>query len=192
MLHPHNVPNMDDEIAMDNEDALSAVHKLETIASQNGFTIHDVPYDGNCMFRAIAYQLNSTGVCDIDSNGLRQTIADFLEANKAQYWDFVCQPVAHNDRYNADTEPPTEEDKYIESIADPQLQKQLRWKKYLRCLKNGAWGDHITIQAFSSLRPRKLTYRKYFNQGYWMLMADLLEILTICLLHSILLKLSKC
>ena len=26
-----------------------AVHKLETIASQNGFTIHDVPYDGNCI-----------------------------------------------------------------------------------------------------------------------------------------------
>ena len=37
-----------------------AVHKLETIASQIGFTIHDVPYyDGNCMFSAIAYQLNS-------------------------------------------------------------------------------------------------------------------------------------
>ena len=38
-----NVPNMDDAIAMecsDNEDALStAVHKLETIASQNGFAI---------------------------------------------------------------------------------------------------------------------------------------------------------
>ena len=44
----HNVPNMDDEIA--NEDAFStAVHKLQTIASQNGFTIHDVPYDGNCI-----------------------------------------------------------------------------------------------------------------------------------------------
>ena len=57
------------------------------------------------MFSAIAYQLNSSGVCDVNSNGLRQTIADFLEANKAQYWDFVCQPVAHNYKYNADTEP---------------------------------------------------------------------------------------
>ena len=103
------------------------------------------------MFSAIAYQLNSSGVCDVNSNGLRQTIADFLEANKAQYWDFVCQPVAHNYKYNADTEPPTEEDKYIDSIADPQLQKQLRWKKYLRCLRNGAWGDHITMQAISDM-----------------------------------------
>ena len=32
-----------------------------------------MPYDGNCMFSAIAYQLNSTGVCDVDSAGLRQT-----------------------------------------------------------------------------------------------------------------------
>ena len=47
---------------------LTAVHKLETIAGQNGFTIHDVPYDGNCMFSAIAYQLNSTSICDFDSN----------------------------------------------------------------------------------------------------------------------------
>ena len=38
-------------------------------------------------------------------------------------------------------------------------------------------------------RPRKLTYSSI--KGYWMLMADLLETLTICLLHSILLKLSK-
>ena len=48
------------------------------------------------MFSAIAYQLNSSGVCDVNSNGLRQTIAKFLKANKAQYWEFVCQPVAHN------------------------------------------------------------------------------------------------
>ena len=33
---------------------------------------------------AIAYQLTSIGVCDVDSNGLRQTMADFLKANKNQ------------------------------------------------------------------------------------------------------------
>ena len=30
---------------------------LSNIASRNGFTIHDVPADGNCLFSAIAYQL---------------------------------------------------------------------------------------------------------------------------------------
>ena len=95
----------------------------------------------------IAYQT----VCDVDSNRLRQTVVDFLKANKAQYYDFVCQPVAHNDNYNADTEPPTQEDNYIDSITDPQLQTELRWGKYLRSLKNGAWGDHITMQAISDM-----------------------------------------
>ena len=36
--------------------------------------------------------------------------------------------------------------------------------------------------TFSSKRPRKLTYRKY--KGCWMLMADLLETLIICLLPN--------
>ena len=53
----------------DNADPLiSAMHKL---ASQNGFTIHNVPYGGDCMFSAILYQLSSTGVCDLDSKILR-------------------------------------------------------------------------------------------------------------------------
>ena len=39
-----------------NDPLLSAMHKLETIASQNGFTIHDVPADGDCMFSAIVYK----------------------------------------------------------------------------------------------------------------------------------------
>ena len=65
---------------------------------------------------------------------------------------FWCQPVAQNadsnDDYNADTEPPTQEDECIDSIADPEL---LRWQKYLRCLKQGAWGDNIAMQAISDM-----------------------------------------
>ena len=63
----------------------------------------------------------------------------------------MCQPVPQNDDYNADTEPPTQEDKYIDSIADPKLQTKLRWERYLRCLRNGAWGDHIAMQAISDM-----------------------------------------
>ena len=74
-----------------NDPLLSAMHKLETIASQNGFTIHDVPADGDCMFSAIVYQLNSIGI-HVDSQTLRQNVAEYLQANKASYCDFVCQP----------------------------------------------------------------------------------------------------
>ena len=90
-------------------------------------SIHDVPYDGNCMFSSISHQLQTSKV-----------LADHLEANA------VCQPVADNE-YNANTEPPTAEDEYIDRvhrqcISDPKLQTQLRWEKYLRCLRQGALG----------------------------------------------------
>ena len=98
----------------------------------------------------------STSICDFDSNALRQTVADYLEANRASYCDFLCQPVAQNDDYNADTEPKTQEDKYIDSIADPELQTELRWQKYLKCLEQGAMQAisdmlSVTINVLSSL-----------------------------------------
>ena len=34
----------------------------------------------------------------------------------------MYQPVATNSKYNADTEPPTDEDEYINNVADPELQ----------------------------------------------------------------------
>ena len=38
----------------DGEDVFSvALHKLEVLACENGFTVHEVPYDGNCMFSAV-------------------------------------------------------------------------------------------------------------------------------------------
>ena len=71
-----------------------------------------------------------------------------MEANAALYCGFVCQPVATTSKYNADTEPPTAEDEYINSVSDPELQTQLRWAKYLR---QGAWGDHINMQAIADM-----------------------------------------
>ena len=57
-----------------------------------------------------------------------------MEANRASYCDFLCQPVAQNDDYNADTEPQTQEDKYNYILTELQ--------KYLTCLEQGAWGDY--------------------------------------------------
>ena len=86
---PPGAPN---EIAMDCSDSddalLAAVHKLEAIAGQNGFTIHDGLYDGSCVFGAVAYQLSRTSICDFDSNTLRQTVADCLGAGGASCCDF--------------------------------------------------------------------------------------------------------
>ena len=127
-------------------DEFSTAFQLKARAHQNSFTIRDVPYDGNCIFSSISYQLQTTGVCNVNSNELRQKVADHLQANAALYRDFLCQPVpSEDDDYNADTEQPTTEDQYINSVVDPQMQTELRWQKYVKCLRQGAWGDHITL-----------------------------------------------
>ena len=97
------------------------------------------------MFSAIAYQL----VYVILSNTLRQTVADQLGANRASHCDFVCQPVAQNEDYNADTEPQTHDD---DSTEDPEL---LIWQKCLKCLKKVPISDMlgVTINVLSSHYP---------------------------------------
>ena len=76
-----------------------------------------------------------------------------MEANAALYCDCVSQPVTTNDIFNVDTESPTDEDDYLNTITDPQL---IRWEKYLECLKQGAWGDHISIQGIALLLNVKI------------------------------------
>ena len=128
-----------------------ALHQLKVLAHENSYVIHDVPYDGNCMFSAVSYQLQANGVCSADSSELRQKVADHLEANAAFYCDFLCEPVSSESAYNADTEQPTAEDEYINSVSDPQLQMELRWQKYVEHLRQEAWGDHITLQAIADM-----------------------------------------
>ena len=64
-----------------NNPLLSAMYKLETVASQNDFIIHDVPADGNCMFSAIVYQLNSIGI-HVVSQTLRQLLLNTCKLTK--------------------------------------------------------------------------------------------------------------
>ena len=42
-----------------------ALQKLKKLALQNGFTIFDVPYDGNCMFSAISHQLQTSAMLTV-------------------------------------------------------------------------------------------------------------------------------
>ena len=49
------------------------------------------------------------------------------------------------------TEAPSEQDEYINSIEDPELQQQLRWLQYLERLNAGAWGDHIAVQGLADM-----------------------------------------
>ena len=124
-----------------------AFNVIERVARENGFAIRDIPYDGNCLFSSIAYQLEPITECKIDNCTLRQMVADHLENNGNLYKGFLSQPVVSHDAYNADTEPPSVQDAYIETVADLELQTELRWAKYVQRLRDGAWGDHIAIQG---------------------------------------------
>ena len=101
---------------------------LKDIAFRHGFTVHDVPANGDCMFSAIAYQLASIGLSDIDAHTLRTMLVSHLEdhphVNGTHYSTFLSAPIPSNDTYNADTEAPTAEDEYISAIDDPDIRAQ--------------------------------------------------------------------
>ena len=216
--HVDTSANVANDIPMDCSDLLlTALYKLQTIARRNGFTIHDVPADGDCMFSAIIYQLSSTGICDVDSQTLRQNVANYMQTNKAAYCDFVCQPVEQTDGYYADTAAPTKEDIYIASISDPELQTELRWQKYVQKLEEGALGDPVAMQAIADMMSLTITVlssdypvysvtpakhystnevfvgliMQYHYVGFDRTPEPAAEMPVICLLHSIFVKLSK-
>ena len=78
---------------------------------------------------------------------LRKIIADNLEENSVHYRDFLAQPIAFNDPYNADMEAPNDYDAFI---VNPEQLVELRWAHYIDRLQNGAWGDHLTVQGMSN------------------------------------------
>lgn len=144
----HSIDHCPSNLPSDNGAFTMAFNILERVAREKSFAIHDMPYDGNCLFSSIAYQLEPITECSIDNCTLRQMVADHLENNSNLYKGFLSQPIVSYDAYNADTEPPTAQDAYIETVADHELQTELRWAKYVQRLRDGAWDDHIAIQAF--------------------------------------------
>ena len=124
---------------------------LKVFAKKEGFEIHDVPSDGNCLFNACVYQLQYLGRDVLSASSLRQAVCQYLSRYGDFYSDFVHQSVSSSDGYNADNEPPDEEDAYIESITDPVVQQELRYQKYVRRLSEGAWGDSIAISVMCNM-----------------------------------------
>ena len=92
----HTEENMDTGtvVSKNNENAIDV---LSSVASRNGFTIHDVPADGDCLFSAIAYQLPSIGIYDIDADSLRTMLVSHLEDHPTvkgtHYRSFLSEPV---------------------------------------------------------------------------------------------------
>ena len=152
----HTDENMDTGTVVSQTCSIENVgNVLNSIASRNGFTIHDVPANGDCLFSAIAYQLPSIGITDIDADNLRIMLVSHLEDHPTvegiHYQSFLSEPVPSTNAYNADTEAPTAEDEFIEAVDDSDTRAQLRWLRYLERLHRGAWGDNIAIQGICEM-----------------------------------------
>ena len=82
----------------------------------------------------------------------------FLQMETAHYTNFISQSTYHDDALNADTEMPTEEALQIAAIEDLEARTELQWVKYLRRLREGAWSDHLTIQALANMLGHRYNF----------------------------------
>ena len=128
------------------------------LATKKGFSVHNVPADGDCLFSAIALQLESLGIQAVRSQDLRHNLVKYMQENPAIgdniiYKDFLCELQHHHDDniLNADTENPTEEDHQISAVEDLESRTELRWIRYLHRLQEGAWGDYLAVQALARM-----------------------------------------
>ena len=100
---------------------------LEQFTSGCNLTIHNVPGDGNCLFWSVSYQLNAKTMCSTSAPELRQMVASYMENHSDHFSSFLAGSQPSSNPYDNDTEAPTIEDSFIDSIADPNLQLLARW-----------------------------------------------------------------
>ena len=125
---------------------------MYSLARERGFTVEDVPGDGDCLFSAVRMLLENIGIQSGRRN-LRAELVEHLQSSpythgSSHLRNFVSAPIIAHDPLNADTEAPTRQDEVISSI---DLRQQLRWLQYLERLNAGAWGDHIAVQGLADM-----------------------------------------
>ena len=68
---------------------------------------------------------------------LREQLVEYLPTHpytrdgSSHFREFIPAPVVSDDPSNADTEAPSQQDEFINSIEGPRLQQQLRWLWYI-------------------------------------------------------------
>ncbi|XP_061162441.1 uncharacterized protein LOC133171671 [Saccostrea echinata] len=96
------------------------VTSLQKFAKDNGFTVHNVMADGNCLFRAINDQLSVNGIFGNSPESLRKNTINFLRENPYQ-----------------------EDGSHTESFLFTE-----NWEQYLsRMEQSTEWCDHVIFKA---------------------------------------------
>ncbi|XP_052803776.1 uncharacterized protein LOC128233930 isoform X2 [Mya arenaria] len=102
-----------------------AVQELVVAARKEGYEVHDVSPDGNCMFAALVDQLEMYGDTRFDARSLRETAVKWLKEHPRL-----------NDGENT----------HFQSFIDEN------WDVYLqRMSMDGEWGDHLQLRAVSNV-----------------------------------------
>ncbi|XP_052803813.1 uncharacterized protein LOC128233950 isoform X2 [Mya arenaria] len=102
-----------------------AVQELVVAAKKEGYEVHDVCPDGNCMFTALVDQLEMYGDTRFDARSLRETAVNWLKEHPRL-----------NDGENT----------HFQSFMDED------WDAYLqRMILDGEWGDHLQLRAVSNV-----------------------------------------
>ncbi len=134
---PDIVVNDNDGSVLNDGNLITLFNTLRSKAKANGFIIHDVPGDGNCLFSSVSYQLPSIGMQPISSATLRNMLVNHFQNN----------PIINGVHY-CNFLPNTE---YIEDDIEDDFEAQLCWETFLDEIQNGAWGDNIAVQGLSEM-----------------------------------------
>ena len=114
---------------IDNLQNSTPLSRLTERAKDRGFSIHDVPGDGNCFFHAVSYQLPNIGIQCIDASTLRSMVVEYLRANPTVNGVHYCNFMTNDDN---------------DDVA-------VVWDRFLDDLANDAWADNIAIQGLSDM-----------------------------------------
>lgn len=103
-------------------------NKLNKILSERGLAVHEVPSDGDCLYKAVEHQLSTLNIRQTTVEELRRETADYMSSHVDDFIPFLTDPnsgeVMTRDQY----------DKYCSDVANTP-----------------AWGGHVEIQALSHI-----------------------------------------
>ena len=77
-------------------DISSYANMLEAFVRKQGFLVHDVEGDGDCLFSSVACQLQNIGH-DVNNTNHRQMVASYLSNHGDFYSVLAHLPVVNND-----------------------------------------------------------------------------------------------
>lgn len=105
---------------------------LNSLAQERGFSVRDVPQNGDCLLSAVAVQLDSLGI-EPGETTLSEQLVEYLQTHPytqchdgcSYFREYIPVLVISDDPSNVDTEAPSEKDEFISSIDNPHVRQQL-------------------------------------------------------------------